>query len=120
MAEREQTKIYHGDSDSTTSDKIINNLPILTRCQGNFLENVPLAFILLIIAELNGGNKKTLNYVMGTLLASRIAHAELGLKVEEKWGTNGVGRPVGYFGSVGSVLVLGAYAGWLIKGYWGI
>ena len=54
------------------------------------LENVPLAFIFLGIAELNGGNKKTLNYMMAALLALRVAHADGGLRLQGKFGGLGV------------------------------
>jgi uncharacterized membrane protein YecN with MAPEG domain len=89
------------------------------RCQGNFLENVPLAFIFLVIAELNGGNRKILHYSMATLLALRIAHAELGLRLQGEFGDNGIGRPIGYFGTASLVMGLAGYASYLCLGYWG-
>jgi uncharacterized membrane protein YecN with MAPEG domain len=96
-----------------------SELEIALRCHGNFLENVPLAFIFLIIAELNGGNRKYLHWTMATLLALRIAHADGGLRLQGKFGDNGVGRPLGYFGSCGVLMGLSGYAAWLCKGYWG-
>lgn len=60
-----------------------------------------------------------LNYAMAILLGLRIAHAELGLMRQGDFGTNGVGRPVGYFGSMGVLGGLAGYVGWLVKGYWG-
>jgi hypothetical protein len=56
---------------------------------------------------------------MATLLALRIAHADGGLRLQGKFGDNGVGRPLGYFGSCGVLMGLSGYAGWLCKGYWG-
>lgn len=64
--------------------------------QANFLENVPLAFIFAAVAELNGADRKLLNYAMAALLALRISHAELGLRGK---GAIGLGRPVGYYGT---------------------
>lgn len=89
------------------------------RCHTNFLDTVPLAFIFLAITELNGGNRKGLNYVMATLLALRVAHADGGLRLQGKFGDNGVGRPLGYFGSMGVLGSLAGYSAWLVKGYWG-
>jgi len=80
---------------------------------------VPLAFTLLTIAELNGGNRKTLNYVMVVLLALRVAHADGGLRLQGKFGDNGIGRPLGYFGSMGVLGGLAGYTAYLMKGYWG-
>lgn len=56
---------------------------------------------------------------MGTLLALRIAHAQLGLRLQVKFGDNGVGRPLGYFGSLGVIGALGGYCASLVTGYWG-
>jgi uncharacterized membrane protein YecN with MAPEG domain len=95
-------------------------LEIASRCHANFIENVPLAFIFLTICELNGGNRKYLNYVMGLLFALRVAHADGGLRLKGRFGTCGVGRPMGYYGSCGVIGGLAGYAGWLVKGYWGI
>ncbi|MCJ1400985.1 hypothetical protein MMC11_004196 [Xylographa trunciseda] len=54
-------------------------LHLASRAHQNFLENVPLAFIFTLVAELNGGNKKLLNYGMAALLALRILHVEVGM-----------------------------------------
>ncbi|KAK0101440.1 hypothetical protein ONS95_006613 [Cadophora gregata] len=123
--QRLKTHVYFGDKDtstptdpSTTTSKY-SPLTLASHSHSNFLENVPLAFILLIIAELNGGNRKALHYTMATLLALRIAHAEAGLMMKGNFGDGGVGRPLGYVGSLGVLGGLGAYAGWLVKGYWG-
>ncbi|MCJ1442598.1 MAG: hypothetical protein MMC23_003094 [Stictis urceolatum] len=92
-------------------------LELASRAHGNFLENVPLAFIFAAVAELNGANKKNLNYIMATLLVLRIAHVELGLRAKEN--AAGAGRIVGYYGTQGALLGLAGWAGWLVKGYWG-
>ncbi|KAE8452022.1 hypothetical protein EG329_002187 [Mollisiaceae sp. DMI_Dod_QoI] len=125
VSQRIKNDHYIGDklpsSSSASSDKKTgpDDLQIASRCHTNFLENVPLAFILLIIAEANGGNRKILNYMMGTLFALRVAHAELGLKLQGKFGNNGIGRPLGYFGSLGVLGALGGYCTSLVAGYWG-
>lgn len=47
---------------------------LASRAHANFVENVPLALVLSLLAELNGGNRKVLNYALGTLFVLRIAH----------------------------------------------
>lgn len=84
--------------------------------QANFLENVPLAFIFAAVAELNGADRKILNYMMAALLVFRISHVELGIK---RPNTLGLGRPIGYYGTQGILAGLASWGTWLIKGYWG-
>ncbi|KAI9837436.1 MAG: hypothetical protein M1837_002958 [Sclerophora amabilis] len=103
-------------SDGTGSSKESDAMFIDSRAHANFLENVPLAFLLTAVAELNGGNRKALNIAMAALLAMRVVHVELGLRGK---GTMGNGRPIGYFGSQGVLVTLAAYGGYLVKGYWG-
>ena len=91
-------------------------LTVDSRAHANFLGNVPLAFTLSVIAELNGANRKVLNYALAALLTIRILHVEAGLKPD---GNCAWGRPVGYFGTQGFLLDLAAYGGYLVKGYWG-
>jgi hypothetical protein len=55
---------------------------------------------------------------MGTLLALRVAHAEGGLRLQGEFGNNGIGRPIGYFGSIGVLGGLAGYTAYLVKGYW--
>lgn len=57
---------------------------------------------------------------MGTLLALRVAHAELGLRLQGNFGDSGFGRPLGYFGSLGVIGALGVYCGSLVTEYWGL
>ena len=91
-------------------------LHLATRAHSNFLENVPLAFILAAVAELNGANRKYLNYGMAALFAMRIAHVELGMHGKN---TVGAGRPVAYYGTQAWLASVAAYGTWLVKGYWG-
>ncbi|MCJ1387294.1 hypothetical protein MMC18_000135 [Xylographa bjoerkii] len=90
-------------------------LHLASRAHQNFIENVPLAFIFALVAELNGGNKKALNYGMAALLALRILHVELGLYGEN---TVGLGRPVGYYGTQAWLAGMAAYGSYLVKAYW--
>ncbi|KAI9833020.1 MAG: hypothetical protein M1819_003852 [Sarea resinae] len=107
-----------GDSISSTGPNHDNpdELYIATRAHANFLENVPLAFLLAGIAELNGANRKVMNWAFGALFVLRILHVELGLK--QKGGV-GLGRPLAFFGSSGFLGGFAAYGAYLVKGYWG-
>ena len=82
----------------------------------NFVENVPIAFILTALAELNGANRTYLNYAMAALLAVRIGHVELGLRAKN---TMGPGRAMGIFGTQVFLAGMAVYTGYLVKGYWG-
>jgi len=132
LSSRIQNEHYIGDSlpasksTSTTTDILSkpnssasstepDALTIASRSHANFLENVPYAFILAAVAELNGADRKVLNSVMGALLALRIAHVELGLRGEKqiRWG-----RPLGYFGTNGVLLGMSGWVAYLVKGYW--
>lgn len=53
---------------------------------------------------------------MGTLFALRIAHADFGLMREGNFGDNAVGRPIGYFGTVGVLAGLAGYVAKLVGG----
>lgn len=75
-----------------------------------------MAFLLAAIVELNGGNRRALTGGLAALLTLRVIHAELGLRGKEAMA---VGRPIGYFGSMGLIAALGGYATYLVKGYWG-
>jgi uncharacterized membrane protein YecN with MAPEG domain len=106
---------------STGPDRIGTDisLAVLTRCQANFIENVPFAFILATICELNGGKRKSLNYLLGALFVLRVAHADGGMMLNGKFGGGGVGRPIGFFGTIGTLAGLAGYAAWLVRGFWG-
>ncbi|KAI0386100.1 membrane-associated, eicosanoid/glutathione metabolism protein [Hypomontagnella monticulosa] len=111
---RLKDKHYVGDNSSKDND-LSNPLYLAGRCHQNFIENVPLALILAAFAELNGGNRKTLTAALSALLTFRILHVELGLITGM-----GIGRPIGYYGSMGTIVSLGFYAAYLVKGYWGL
>ncbi|KAK2033548.1 hypothetical protein LX32DRAFT_725119 [Colletotrichum zoysiae] len=92
-----------------------NKLYLASRSHANFCENVPLAFVLATAAELNGGNRRVLAWLLGGFLALRVLHAEVGIM---RPGGMGRGRPVGYFGTIGVIGTLAGYAAYLAKQYW--
>jgi len=67
------------------------------RTQANFLEITPWALFLAAILELNGTKKPTLNYALATLFVLRVWHGEGGIMLK---GRRGLGRIVGYWGSM--------------------
>jgi len=67
------------------------------RTQANFLEITPWALVLATILELNGAKRSTLNYALATLFVLRVWHGEGGIMAK---GRRGLGRLVGYWGSM--------------------
>ncbi|KAI0128821.1 membrane-associated, eicosanoid/glutathione metabolism protein [Xylariales sp. AK1849] len=112
---RLKDKHYLGDNSSSTSDKS-NKLYVASRAHANFVENVPLAFVLATVAELNGGNRKLLIGALSALLTFRVVYTELGMLKPKAMGN---GRPIGYFGTIGTILGLAGYTAFLVKDYWG-
>ncbi|KAI1469349.1 MAPEG family-domain-containing protein [Daldinia caldariorum] len=110
---RLKDQCYIGDNSSKNND-LNNKLYLASRCHQNFTENVPIALIIAAFAELNGANQKTLSNALTALLTFRVLHAELGLI-----NGLGLGRPIGYWGSMATTLWLGGYTAYLVKGYWG-
>ncbi|EDU45852.1 relative of glutathione S-transferase MAPEG superfamily [Pyrenophora tritici-repentis] len=111
------TKTFIGDKtkDSKDSKGEVDPLYLATRAQLNFAENVPLILGIALLAELNGANRTYINYALGTLLALRISHAELGLLIKNSMGP---GRIVGYYGTQTVLAGLAGYAAYLIKDFW--
>lgn len=110
---------YIGDNSSKeagASASRNNKLYKATRCHKNFAENVPLAFVLAAVSELNGGNRKVLSTALSALFVFRVLHSEAGILGAEGVGP---GRPIGYFGTLGTMLGLAGYAAFLVKDYWG-
>ena len=120
-------KHYVGDTSPTstsvsavkpdsTSNKLANNeLYTDVRSHLSFIENVPFAFTVAAIAELNGAHPTYLSCALGGLLFFRVLHAELGLKGDDAMGK---GRPIGYFGTIGTIVGLAAYAAGLTRQFW--
>ncbi|KAL8899356.1 MAG: hypothetical protein Q9192_001609 [Flavoplaca navasiana] len=101
--QRVKNKQWIGDklnAEKNTTGDAENPDPLFLegRCHMNFLESVPLAFVLAAIAELNGANRTVLNYAMAALFALRVGHVEVGLRGK---GTMASGRPIGLFGTQG-------------------
>ncbi|PMD20330.1 hypothetical protein NA56DRAFT_178255 [Hyaloscypha hepaticicola] len=127
-AERLKTKVFIGDTCNCCNKKDAANQPhksrpdplqLAIRCHSNFLQTVPLAFVLLTIAELNGGNREALTYLMATLFALRVAHADGGMRLRGNFGGGAIGRPLGYIGSMGVLAGLAGYSTYLVRAYWG-
>ncbi len=53
----------------------VRDLEVAVRAHGNNAEFVPLAIVMLLLAELCGGSSLFLHVLGGTLLAARLAHA---------------------------------------------
>ncbi|MCJ1475025.1 hypothetical protein MMC13_003685 [Lambiella insularis] len=102
------SKLEQGSSGNEQSNP--DQLHLAHRAHLNFLENVPMAFIIVLVAELNGGNRTALNYGMATLLALRVMHVEIGMYGKE---TVGVGRPIGYWGTQAWLAGMAAYGTYL-------
>lgn len=77
------------------------------RAQGNFAEYVPLALVLLLLAELAGARAAQLHAAAVVLLASRLLHA---------WGlSRSSGRTFGrFYGTAGTWAVIVALSLWLL------
>ncbi|KAI0603059.1 membrane-associated, eicosanoid/glutathione metabolism protein [Biscogniauxia sp. FL1348] len=119
VCERLKDKHYLGDNSAREDAKghqaTSNKLFLATRCHQNFAENVPLALVLAAAAELNGADRYSLTVALGALLAFRILHVELGLRQR---GGLGLGRLIGYWGTLATMGGLAGYAAYLVKGYW--
>lgn len=112
------------DSNSPSGKSVVanqgdkyNDLLVSTRAHANFAENVPLAFILAALAEINGANRKVLSGALATLFALRVLHADFGLI---RPGSMAAGRPIGYFGTAGLMGALAGYSAWLVRDFWGL
>jgi uncharacterized membrane protein YecN with MAPEG domain len=115
---RLQDEHFLGDNSSKESNGQQSNLLFrANRSHQNFVENVPFAFLLASIVELNGGNRRYLTGALSALFVLRVMHVELGLARPAGMGS---GRPIGYFGTMGIIGGLAGYAAFLVKGYWGL
>ncbi len=95
MLERGRHKVGLGDGGHASLSQAI-------RVHGNAVEYVPIALLLLLVYELNGGSGTLLHACGGLLLVSRIAHA-WGLRKSSK---ESVGRAAGVVGTFIATLVL--------------
>ncbi|KAI1265095.1 membrane-associated, eicosanoid/glutathione metabolism protein [Xylariaceae sp. FL1019] len=104
----------HSSKEGTEEARLQNKLYLATRCHQNFTENVPFAFALAAVAELNGCDRTVLTRLMSALFVFRVLHADVGLNKGL-----GLGRPIGYWGTMVTMSTLGYYAASLVRGYWG-
>ncbi|KAI6086249.1 membrane-associated, eicosanoid/glutathione metabolism protein [Hypoxylon rubiginosum] len=86
-------------------------LQLATRAHQNFAENVPLALVLAAVAELNGAEPGRLATGLAVLFGLRVLHAEFGLNRPDALG---IGRPVGYYGTMAWVGWLAGWSAWLV------
>ncbi|KAK7508998.1 membrane-associated, eicosanoid/glutathione metabolism protein [Phyllosticta citriasiana] len=119
-------KTYMGDRCKSSSASTTTPVPapsgsapesdplfLATRSHANFLENVPLALTLSLLAELNGASRKVLHGALATLLLLRMAHIELGLQSSFRGMKSvGLGRALGYYGTQVWLLGMGAWGAW--------
>ena len=119
--ERVKADQMFGDKSGDVKEAATNSgqdpLLLAVRAHGNFMEHVPLAFVLATIAELNGASKKSLNIVLATLFVARVAHVELGLRGNDKGAA--LGRPLGALTTQGVIVGLAGWSVYLVKDYWG-
>nr|WP_242588467.1 MAPEG family protein [Corallococcus macrosporus] len=96
-AVRTKLKIFRGDGGHAGLGSAI-------RAHGNNVEQVPLALILLLLAELSGGGSTPLHIFGGALLVARLAHAFGMLR----------GSPVQAVGATLTLVVQLGLAGWVL------
>ncbi|KAF2252525.1 hypothetical protein BU26DRAFT_421944 [Trematosphaeria pertusa] len=111
---RLKTEKYMGDT-ANAAEGTKDPLYVATRAQLNFIENVPIAFLVALLAELNGANRKYISYGLAALLAFRVSHVELGMMKKD---SIGLGRPAGYYGTQAVIASLAGYVAYLVKDYW--
>lgn len=104
-----QTSLAQSSKSSASQDA---DDPLLAafRTQANFAENVPLALILAGLVEANGGNSTVLTAILSVLTIGRVMHGEFGLMTK---GAGGIGRPIGFFSTIGVIVGLACYGTWL-------
>ncbi|KAH9811592.1 membrane-associated, eicosanoid/glutathione metabolism protein [Melampsora americana] len=83
-------------SDQVASAADVEALQIAARAHANFSEQVPISLIMTILAEINGAPTYLVHTLYAALFSLRVAHNELGMKLNN---TIGMGRPVGTVGN---------------------
>ncbi|RKG64740.1 hypothetical protein D7V80_25770 [Corallococcus sp. CA054B] len=94
---RTKLKVFRGDGGHAGLGSAI-------RAHGNNVEQVPLALILLLLAELSGGNSTALHVFGGALLVARLAHAAGMLRT----------NPIQAVGATLTLVVQLGLAGWVL------
>ena len=70
------------------------------RAHGNFIENVPIALLLILLNDLDGAEDNTLMLMGSILLISRLAHYLTIVTVKLPW----ILRPLSMLGTLGTIL----------------
>ncbi|CAO3667194.1 unnamed protein product [Umbelopsis vinacea] len=110
----ELKSLQKGESGNVNPAKC-KGLRVAMRTQANFVENVPLALVLIAVLESNRVNTKVIHGLLGTLFFARILHSNFGML----WNSQamGKGRPLGMFLTTSVILVSGIYNG-IIGNQW--
>ena len=90
---RFKSKISLGDG----GDRELRNR---VRAHGNFIENVPIALLLIFLNDLDGAEDSTLVIMGSILLASRLTHYLTIVTIKLPW----VLRPLSMLGTLGTIL----------------
>ena len=70
------------------------------RAQGNFIENVPIALLLILLNDLDGAEDSTLMLIGSILLISRLTHYLTIVTVKLPW----ILRPLSMLGTLGTII----------------
>ncbi|KAI5810538.1 MAPEG family-domain-containing protein [Pyronema omphalodes] len=114
VAQRQKTGITLGTNASANTET--DPLHKAIRAHANYLENVPMAMMLSLVAEINGGSRRCLAWAGATLFALRVANVEFGLRAKD---SKGLGRLIGYFGTNAWLAGMAGYCVLLTRDYWG-
>ena len=90
---RFKSKISLGDG----GDRELRNR---VRAHGNFIENVPIALLLILLNDLDGAQDSTLVAMGSILLASRLTHYLTIVTLRLPW----ILRPLSMLGTLGTIL----------------
>ena len=90
---RFKSKISLGDG----GDRELRNR---VRAHGNFIENVPIALLLILLNDLAGAQDNSLMIMGSILLASRLTHYLTIVTIQLPW----VLRPLSMLGTLGTIL----------------
>ncbi|EGG03770.1 uncharacterized protein MELLADRAFT_108973 [Melampsora larici-populina 98AG31] len=86
----------HKADDQVASPTDVQALQVAARAHANFSEQVPISLIMTILAEINGAPTYLVHALYAAFFSLRVAHNELGMKLNN---TLGMGRPVGTVGT---------------------
>ncbi|KAF2466835.1 uncharacterized protein BDR25DRAFT_236361, partial [Lindgomyces ingoldianus] len=87
---------YMGDT-TNYANSTADLLFVANRYQVNFIENVPIAVLVLLLDELNGADRHVSSNAIGAHLAFRVSYVEIEMNMKDRIG---LGRPLGYYGTL--------------------